>query len=213
MTHKHHCTPYGTLKYRIGFNPILRLQVLALLALCLSPVTRAQKQTLTVDPARSEVQFSLQASLHAVHGTFHIQSGSVAFLPAKAEMSGSILVDATSGNSGEASRDKKMTHDQLKADQFTTVTFQPKSFTGNLAPEGDSTITVQGIFTLLGTPHEIAVPMSVHIDHTACKATGSFAVPFTKWGVKDPSTFLLKVGKEVTVNLDLEGTLSAAGTE
>ena len=179
----------------------------ALSSFVLSPA-HGQKESFQLDPAKSQVQFSLGATMHAVHGTFQVQSGAITFAPTEGAMSGSILVDAHSGNSGEASRDKKMTQDQLKADQFTSVAFAPKSFTGKLASEGDSEIVVQGTFTLLGTPHDLSVPMHVHIDHGACRTTGSFTVPFVQWGVKDPSTFLLKVGKDVTVNLDLAGAVS-----
>ena len=173
-------------------------------------LAHAQKESFEIDPGKSQVQFSLEATMHAVHGTFHIEKGAMTFAPANGEMNGSIVVDAHSGNSGEDSRDKKMTKDQLKADQFATVTFMPRSFTGQLTPEGDSNIVVQGTFTLLGTPHDLSVPMHVHIDHGACTATGTFTVPFTKWGVKDPSTFMLKVGKEVLVNLSLAGSISPA---
>lgn len=189
-----------------------RPTLLAALTLAVIPCALAQKETFQISPDKSQVQFSLPATLHEVHGTFHVTSGIIAISPGKGEMGGAILVDAHSGSSGEASRDKKMTQDQLKADQYTTVSFAPKSYAGNLAAEGDSDITVQGVFTLLGTPHDLSVPMHIHIDHGACTAKGSFAVPFVKWGVKDPSTFMLKVGKEVKVDLDLSGTLSLSAS-
>ncbi len=185
----------------------------ALFAMICCLLARAQKQTFQVDPARSQVQFTLPATMHEVHGTFHIDRGSIEFSRAHGEMSGVIAVDAHSGNSGESSRDKKMTGDELKADQFNAVTFAPKTFTGQLPPQGDSDIVVGGVFTLLGSPHDLSVPMHVHIDHGMCTAKGTFSVPFTKWGLKDPSTFMLKVGKEVTVNLDLAGSLVPATAE
>lgn len=168
----------------------------------------AQKQTFEADSAKSQVQFSMEATLHAVHGSFRLEHGTIDFARTGGEMSGLIAVDAHSGDSGEGSRDKKMTKDELKADKYGAVTFAPKSYTGQIAAEGDSDITVQGVFTLLGTPHDLAVPMHVHIDHGACAATGKFAVPFVAWGLKDPSTFMLKVGKEVTVTLDLVGVVT-----
>ena len=177
----------------------------AVVSILSCPCVFAQKQSCEMDPARSQVQFTLPASLHEVHGSFHLQRGSVLFSRAGGEISGVIAVDAHSGNSGESSRDKKMTNDELKADQFTAVVFAPKSYTGALAAEGDSDVVVQGVFTLLGTEHDLRVPMHVHLDHGMCAAKGTFSVPFTKWGMKDPSTFLLKVGKEVTVTLDLVG--------
>lgn len=183
----------------------------ALTLICASGLavpSSAQKQTFAADPTKSQVDFSYDATLHAVHGTFHLEQGTIDFTRAKGEMAGMIAVDAHSGNSGEGSRDKKMTKEELKADKFAAVTFAPKSFTGQLAPEGDSDIVVAGVFTLLGTPHDITVPMHVHIDHATCTAAGSFAVPFVQWGLKDPSTFMLKVGKQVNIALNLVGSLA-----
>jgi len=68
-----------------------------------------------------------------------------------------IVVAAGSGKTGNNHRDKKMGKDVLKVKQYTTVSFEPKTYAGIIAPSGDSTIRVTGIFTLLGTPHEITV--------------------------------------------------------
>ena len=122
-------------------------------------------------------------------------------------MGGSIAVDAASGQSGNAKRDGKMASDELKADSFRSVTFSPKHYTGTLAPSGDSTLTVEGTFTLLGTPHPITVPMKVHREGPAVSATGSFIVPYVQWGLKDPSIFVLRLGKDVTIKLSLAGTI------
>ncbi len=173
-------------------------------------VAAGQRQRFQANPSKSQVQFTLEATLHAVHGSFRLGQAEVTFAPDAHTMSGVIAVDAHSGSSGETSRDKKMTQDELKADKYTAVTFVPKSYTGELSLAGDSDITVQGTFTLLGTPHDLSLPMHVHVDHQDCTAKGSFPVPFVAWGLKDPSTFLLKVGKEVTINLDLVGTLAPA---
>ena len=169
-----------------------------------------QQQTLHIDPSRSTVAFDLADPVHGVHGTFHVQDGDVTFDSANGTMGGNVLVDARSGNSGNSSRDKKMTNDELKANQYTTVSFVPKHFSGALSPAGDSSITVSGTFTLLGSPHEISVPMKVHISGTDCQASGKFDVPYVQWGMKDPSNFLLHVGKTVSVDLTLDGTLSPA---
>lgn len=92
----------------------------------------------------------------------------------------------------------------------TTLTFQPQNYQGTIAPTGDSTIQVAGAFTLHGTSHDIVVPMQVYIDGTHLTAKGSFVVPYVKWGLKDPSVFILKVVKEVHIDLNLVGTVSPA---
>jgi hypothetical protein len=52
--------------------------------------------------------------------------------------------------------------------------------------------------------------MQVHIDGANITAKGSFLVPYVKWGLKDPSIMILKVAKEVHIDLELSGTLSPA---
>jgi polyisoprenoid-binding protein YceI len=188
----------------------VRHLLLAFLNLSLvSGTVTAQQQSLDIDPVKSEVQFTLSDPVHAVHGTFRVQTGTVVFDQANGRMTGTIAVDARSGNSGNGSRDKKMMQEELKAASFSTVIFAPKRFSGTLSPAGDSNIVVDGTFTLLGMPHEISVLMQVHLDGTQCKATGAFPIPYVQWGMKDPSNFILHVGKEVTINLILVGTVAS----
>ena len=187
---------------------VLRLLPAVLGLSLLSSDLLGQQQTLNVDPSKSEIHFTLGDPLHAVHGTFRVQTGKIYFDQKGGQMSGGIAVDARSGESGNGSRDRKMTEEELKAPSFNTVTFTPKRFGGTLAPLGDSGIVVDGTFTLLGTPHEISVPMQVHLDGSQCKVTGAFLIPYVKWGMKDPSTFILHVGKEVTIDLILVGTVT-----
>jgi hypothetical protein len=49
--------------------------------------------------------------------------------------------------------------------------------------------------------------MQVQVNGDQIHAVGSFVVPYVQWGLKDPSTFMIKVNKEVHVDLDLSGTL------
>src|SRR3954470_11395779 len=166
------------------------------------------QQHYSVDPAASEVHFTLGASDHPVEGTFHVTSGEFTLDPATGAMTGTVTVDASSGESGNKSRDKKMTSAQLKAQTYATITFAPTKFAGQLKDSGDSTGQVDGTFTLIGQAHPISVPMTVHMGGDRFTATGSFTVPFVSWGVKDPSFFVLKVDKEVKVQLKLTGTVT-----
>jgi hypothetical protein len=175
-------------------------------ALLLPSVLRAQ-QHLLIDPTRSEVHFTLGDVLHTVHGTFRIQNGEIAFDRATGQASGSIVVDTLSGQSGNSTRDHRMTIEELKADSYRSVTFAPARFTGTMQPAGDSLLQVYGVFTLLGTPHEIDVPMKVQINGNQLHASGSFAAPYVQWGLKDPSTLMLRVNKEVQIDLSLVGVL------
>jgi polyisoprenoid-binding protein YceI len=168
----------------------------------------AQHQNFTVDPNASQVAWALGGNGHHVTGTFHVQSGTVEFDRTAHTISGSIVVAAGSGNSGETSRDKKMNKDVLDVERYSEITFAPQKFDGAIAPTGDSTIQVAGTFTLHGTPHDLTVPMQIHIDAGALTAKTHFSVPYVKWGLKDPSVFILKVAKEVDIDLTLTGKLT-----
>ena len=52
------------------------------------------------------------------------------------------------------------------------------------------------------------MPLQIHIEGTRCTAKTHFAVPYVQWGLKDPSVFILKVAKQVDVDLTLVGNLS-----
>jgi len=177
--------------------------------LALAPFASAQHQIFTVNPDSSKVAFSLGGNTHHVDGTFHVQSGTVDFDRSKQNFSGSVVVAAGSGNSGDQGRDKKMNIDVLDVAHFAEVTFTPSSYQGTIAVSGDSTVQVTGVFTLHGTPHDMTVPMQIHIDGASLTAKTHFTVPYVKWGLKDPSIFILKVAKEVDIDLTLAGSVSS----
>jgi polyisoprenoid-binding protein YceI len=181
--------------------------VLALAAI-LAPAALAQHQTFVVNPDASEVKITLKTTHELVNGTFHVQSGSIEFDPSTPTMSGSVVVLAGSGKTGNGSRDKKMNKDILKVDQYTTVSFEPKSYAGTIAPSEDSTIQVTGIFTLLGAPHEMTIPILVHLEGTTAAAKAHFVLPYVQWGLKNPSFLFWKADNDVTIDLSLIGRLS-----
>jgi polyisoprenoid-binding protein YceI len=165
------------------------------------------QQHYRVDPSSSVVQFTLGASDGAVKGTFHVASGEFTLDPATGAMTGTVTVDAASGDSGNKGRDKKMTSSQMKAQTYPAVTFSPTKFSGQLKESVDSTGQVEGNFTLIGQAHPMTVPMTVHIEGDRFTATGEFDVPFVTWGVKDPSLLFIKVDKEVKIQLKLAGAV------
>jgi polyisoprenoid-binding protein YceI len=178
------------------------------LAVLFAPVALAQRQTFVANADASEVKMTLKTTREVVNGTFHIQSGSLEFDLSAAKLSGSVVVLAGSGKTGNGSRDKKMNKDILEVEQHATVSFEPKSYAGAIAPSGDSTIQVTGIFTLLGTPHEITIPILVHLEGTTATAKAHFVVPYIQWGLKDPSFLFWKADKDVVIDLFLTGRLS-----
>jgi polyisoprenoid-binding protein YceI len=151
---------------------------------------------------------TLKTSHDLVNGTFHVQAGAIEFDRSAPKMAGSVVVAAGSGKTGNESRDKKMDKDILKVDQYAIVSFNPKTYTGTIAPSGDSSIQVSGVFTLLGTPHDLTIPMQIHIEGSKATAKAQFVVPYVRWGLKNPSIMFLKADNDVAIDLSLVGQIS-----
>ncbi|HEX4309376.1 MAG TPA: YceI family protein [Acidobacteriaceae bacterium] len=184
-----------------------RFAILAF-AVVLAPAAVAQHESFAVNPDASKVRMTLNTTHEVVSGTFHIESGTIEFDQSGPRMSGVVVVLAGSGQTGNDSRDKKMKKDILKVDQYTVVTFAPKSYVGSLAPVGDSTIQASGIFTLLGSPHDLTIPIQIHRDGSRASATAHFVIPYVQWGLRNPSFLFWKAENDVAIDLDLVGEIS-----
>lgn len=186
------------------------MKVFAALALAITfaPAALAQHQTFVVNSEASEVKMTLNTTHEVVNGTFHIQSGSIEFDRSDPKMSGSVVVLAGSGKTGNSSRDKKMNKDILKVDEYTTISFAPKTYTGTITPSGNSTIQVSGVFTLLGNPHDVTIPMQIHMEGSKATARAQFVVPYIQWGLKNPSFMFWKADNDVAIDLNLVGQVS-----
>ncbi len=78
-----------------------------------------------------------------------------------------------------------------------------------LSTAGSNTgVTLVGEFELLGKSHPISIPLDIRIDGSHFEATAEFSVPYVEWGLKDPSTFVLRVAKEVQIRVTAEGTIA-----
>jgi polyisoprenoid-binding protein YceI len=189
---------------------ILAKTLIVVLPLSLATTSFAQHQAFTVNPDTSTVNFTLSASDHTVEGTFHVKAGSIDFDRSAGNISGSVVVAAASGNSGNKSRDGKMNKDVLDAANFAEISFVPRSYQGTIAATGDSSIQVTGTFNLHGAAHELTVPMQLHFAGNALTTKTHFSVPYVQWGLKDPSFMMFKVAKEVGIDLTLAGQVSAS---
>jgi hypothetical protein len=177
-----------------------------------SPATRAAEQiVLSVDPVKSTVHWSVGSSLHTVHGTFHVKRGTMTVDAATGKASGEIVVDATSGESGNDGRDRRMHKEILESTQYSEVVFRPDHADGTIVAQGNSSLKLHGIFSLHGGDHELNVPAEATLKEDQWKGTATFEVPYIQWGLKNPSNFLLKVKPVVDVQLDLAGSVRSEG--
>lgn len=158
-----------------------------------------------LDPAKTQILWTLGDVLHTVRGTFQLREGRVRFDPATGAISGNIVVDAGSGDSGNGTRDKRMKRDILETQRYPEVRFAATNVNGRIAASGPSSVQVKGIFTIHGQPHEITIPINVNVSGSEVSAAGKFAVPYVAWGMKNPSTFVLRVNETVDVEVHAAG--------
>jgi polyisoprenoid-binding protein YceI len=179
--------------------------------LAISPRLCAQ-ESVTFDPAATSVRYTLGATMHTVHGTFRLKHGHIQFDPATGKASGSIVVDATSGDSGNSSRDSNMHTNVLESAKYPEIVFLPAQIKGQSGGKleipalGSTQLELFGTFRMHGQDHDMTMPLTIQRDPGgAVIASGKFAIPYVKWGLKNPSNFVVRVGD--TVDLEIRATL------
>jgi len=176
----------------------------------ISAPASAQEAVLRCDPAQAAAAFTLGDVLHTVKGTFALKRGELHFDPASGKLTGEIVFDASTGRSGNQSRDRKMHKEVLESARYPEIAFRPDRVDGKVAATGTSTVQVHGRFGIHGAEHEITVPVEVKLDADHWSASAHFPVPYAKWGMKNPSVLFLRVGDSVDIDLHASGSLMSA---
>lgn len=190
-------------------GPIGLLIAAAALAAAQPTVAPASHELrLQLDPARSGAEITLAGNLHTVKGTFRLKQGAVHFDPATGKAGGEIAFDATSGKTGNSSRDNKMHKDVIESERYPEIVFRPDRADGAIAASGPSTLQVHGMFTIHGAEHEVTFPVEVAFAGSTWTAQASFQVPYARWGMKNPSKLFLRVDDVVQVHLHASGSTS-----
>jgi len=187
----------------------VRWPLLIVIALVPASVAVAEQGVaFQLDPQHTAIHFTLSDVLHTVRGTFHLKQGSLQLDPASGKLTGEIVVNATSGESGNGMRDSKMQRDVLESQRYPEIVFRADRVEGAVALQGKSSVKVHGIFNIHGADHELTVPAEVEMSSDRWSATLHFAVPYAKWGMKNPSTFFLRVSESVDIDLTTGGTVT-----
>jgi polyisoprenoid-binding protein YceI len=153
------------------------------------------------EAARTEVDYSVESTLHTVHGTFTLKRATLAIDRETGHAEGELAVDANSGASGSEARDHRMTREILEAPKYPEIVFQPSRLEGALAASGVSQVKLHGVMTIHGVRHELAAQVEARAVPGGYDATARFEVPYVEWGMKNPSTFILRVNKVASVTV------------
>lgn len=186
-------------------NPFLGSILLAFI-LTAPALSQSQQLRLEFTPANTTITFTLGDILHTVHGSFKLKQGDVEYQIGSPAVGGALDVDATSGQSGNRSRDRKMHREILESERYPNIIFHPDHVEGTVAPSGSSTVQVHGMFSIHGSDHELTMPVRIEVFPDHWVADTHFTIPYVKWGIKNPSTLFLRVSESVEIDVHATGT-------
>jgi len=164
--------------------------------LLLTTALSAEDTVLELDPAQTQVEFTLSDVLHTVHGAFKLKRGTVRYDFATGRASGEMVIDAQSGDSGSEARDKRMHKNILESDRYPDIVFIPDHVEGVL-----SKASVHGAFRIHGKDHEVTLLVEAVPTGSEMDIKTYLVVPYVQWGMKNPSTLLLRVGNKVNIDI------------
>lgn len=187
-----------------------RLLLLIFSALLTGSLAQAQQKTFELDPAQTKINFTVDSTLHTVHGTFQLKRGRIQFDSATGQAAGELVVDSGSGQSGSDGRDKRMHKEILESQKYSDIIFTPQHVKGTVAVDGKSQIDVDGLLTLHGQARPITLTVYLDLQGGSGSADCTFEVPYLKWGMKNPSTFILRVKDKVDLHVHAVGRFLAS---
>lgn len=191
----------------MGFSMRLSGIVLAACVPLAAGVTPAGAGAIQLDPDNTQITFTLGATLHTVHGTARVRHGEIVYDPATGAVSGEVVVDGGSLQTGNTRRDRTMHEDVLETAKYPDIRFTPQRAKGTFNPTGESDLELSGTFDLHGSRHDIIVPVHVKAEGDRLSVTARLTIPYVAWGLKDPSFAVLRVEKQVSIEVAFAGPL------
>ena len=171
----------------------------------------AEQNALVLDPAASQIHFTLDATGHDVEGSMALKAGRIAFDPTTGAASGEIVLDLKSADTGSKGRDKDMHEEVLETGKYPVAVFRAEKLHGTVAPSGLSQVTLDGTLSFHGSDHKMSLPAKVEVQNGRAKVDTRLQIPYVQWGLHDPSIMILRVAKVVDVQVHAEGNLETAG--
>jgi polyisoprenoid-binding protein YceI len=200
---------WGALARRTSAAGALSLLLPAAAAAAGGPATDpALDWRLVLEPAASQIGFSLGATLHTVEGTFPLREGTLHFDPESGEVAGRVVIDAAAGETGIARRDEVMHEEVLESAAHPEFVLTPRAIRGVERHAEGLRGTLDAVLSIHGGTHELAIPLEARqVKPGRGEVTGEVEIPWVSWGLQDPSNFVLRVEKTLTVRFRVAGAL------
>jgi polyisoprenoid-binding protein YceI len=199
--------------------PVLSIALLSAGAQQTSPQPKpsaavpARNIAIHFDPQSTEIHFKVGGLPRDVRGTFQFKGGALAIDPDSTLAQGELLVDATTGRTGNGARDKEMQEEVLESKRYPSIFFHAEHLRGQ-APkaDGSSDVIAEGMLNIHGADHPLQ--MKVHLVRVGntLSATTHFSVPYVEWGMKNPRGSFFHLSKTAQVDVNAKGTIRSVVT-
>ena len=165
------------------------------------------------DPTTTEIHFTVDSLMRDVRGTFQFKGGALAIDPDSTLAQGELLVDATTGHTGNAAEDKKMQDEVLESGRYPSIFFHAEHLRGQVPKsDGSSDVIAEGTLNIHGKDHPLQ--MKVHLVRQGhdLTATTHFTVPYVDWGMKSPRSTFFHLSKQAQVDVVAKGKIRTVAT-
>jgi polyisoprenoid-binding protein YceI len=161
-----------------------------------------------IDPRTALVRFELPATMHTVRGESTEVSGTVVVRRAETgyDLEGHVRIAAGSLGTGNRRRDRKMREESLLASVHPDIVFEPRHLAAvrEPPPGGSGRFLLEGDLTVRGVKRPIELSVEVVRSGERLVVDGSTTLAWADFGVPDPSFFLVRIGKRLTVSVHVE---------
>lgn len=173
----------------------------------------ARNLAIHFDPQATQIRFKVGSLVRDVRGTFQLKGGALAVDPDSTLAQGELLVDATTGRTGNTARDKQMQEEVLESKRYPSIFFHAEHLRGQVPKaNGSSDVIAEGMLNVHGADH--AMQLKVHLVRVGntLSATTHFSVPYVEWGMKNPRGAFLHLSKTAQVDVSAKGTIRTVDT-
>jgi len=197
----HASTPDGARQLRGLWRAVVAFAVL----LAVPCATRAERLELAIEQTR--IVFHLDSTLHRIEGSARLASGELEFSPEGGLVQGRIVIDARSLETGNGLRDRAMHAKVLESERFPHVELLPTTLEVASSHDGAQAVVLGGEIHIHGAKHALEIRAQVVMRGDEAHIRASFQIPHVAWGMRDMSNLLLRVDKQVTVEIDAVGRI------
>jgi len=150
-------------------------------------IPQVQNDVVQLDPAHTNIDFTLLGNLHTTHGRFTLKSGIIRIDPGTANAAGEIAIATASEDSSEHLRDAIIKNAVLDTEHYPEIIFTPQRIQGIRDSQGNFYGQITGLMQVHGGLHQITVQVQGRLFADEITADCNFLVPYVEWGVESPN--------------------------